>query len=53
MYHFIREYDPMVDDELQLQWEGEAGFLQINETKYGLRQCHWHSPAEHTVNGRR
>ncbi|KAL0460176.1 UNVERIFIED_CONTAM: Alpha carbonic anhydrase 7 [Sesamum latifolium] len=27
--------------------------IQINGTLYHLRQCHWHSPSEHTINGKR
>lgn len=35
---------------LQLKWEADAGFIRINGTLYQLKQCHWHSPSEHTVN---
>lgn len=39
---------------MQLQWKmGEAGSIQINDSEYFLQQCHWHSPSEHTINGRR
>lgn len=39
---------------VQIKWtSGEAGYIDINGTQYLLQQCHWHSPSEHTVNGRR
>lgn len=38
---------------MQLQWHGGAGTLLINGTEYVLKQCHWHSPSEHTINGER
>ncbi|CAJ1955917.1 unnamed protein product [Sphenostylis stenocarpa] len=39
--------------DIKLDWAAGAGFLQINETKYVLNQCHWHSPSEHTIDGQR
>ncbi|OMO91539.1 Alpha carbonic anhydrase [Corchorus olitorius] len=40
--------------DMMLSWEGEeAGAIEINGTVYALHQCHWHSPSEHTINGRR
>ncbi|KAK8530737.1 hypothetical protein V6N12_013239 [Hibiscus sabdariffa] len=40
--------------DMMLSWEGkEAGAIEIDGTEYALRQCHWHSPSEHTINGRR
>jgi carbonic anhydrase len=38
---------------LQLNFEGDAGSVTINGTVYYLKQLHWHSPTEHSVNGRR
>ncbi|EEF32945.1 alpha carbonic anhydrase 7 [Ricinus communis] len=38
--------------DMMLQWETGAGTLRINGTEYILKQCHWHSPSEHTVNGK-
>jgi carbonic anhydrase len=38
---------------MQLKWEGAAGSIEINGTEYLLKQCHWHSPSEHTINGKR
>ncbi|KAH1189995.1 Alpha carbonic anhydrase 4 [Glycine max] len=35
----------------RLEWKGDAGQLNINETYYNLTQCHWHTPSEHTLNG--
>ncbi|KAK6144383.1 hypothetical protein DH2020_021203 [Rehmannia glutinosa] len=39
--------------DMMLRWPGGAGHIQINGTQYHLRQSHWHSPSEHTINGRR
>uniref|UniRef100_A0A2N9GWM6 Carbonic anhydrase n=1 Tax=Fagus sylvatica TaxID=28930 RepID=A0A2N9GWM6_FAGSY len=39
--------------DMMMKWEGGAGYIQINDTQYVLQQCHWHSPSEHTINGRR
>lgn len=38
---------------MQVKWEGDAGSININGTEFFLHQCHWHSPSEHTINGRR
>lgn len=38
---------------MQLKWLGDAGSIQINGTDYILKQCHWHSPSEHAINGQR
>ncbi|EEF32944.1 alpha carbonic anhydrase 7 [Ricinus communis] len=39
--------------DMMLEWENGAGTIEINGTEYILRQCHWHSPSEHTLDGRR
>ncbi|KAF8042650.1 hypothetical protein BT93_A1094 [Corymbia citriodora subsp. variegata] len=40
--------------DISLQWDtGNVGSIKINGTEYFLQQCHWHSPSEHTINGRR
>ncbi|CAA0806243.1 Alpha carbonic anhydrase 7, partial [Striga hermonthica] len=36
-----------------LRWGYGSGHIEINGTEYQLQQCHWHSPSEHTINGRR
>ena len=36
-----------------MKWEEDAGSIEINGTDYLLQQAHWHSPSEHTLNGRR
>ncbi|KAI3743448.1 hypothetical protein L1987_61157 [Smallanthus sonchifolius] len=38
--------------DIMLKWEGDAGLIIINGTEYALKQAHWHSPSEHTINGR-
>ncbi|KAE8038854.1 hypothetical protein FH972_011324 [Carpinus fangiana] len=39
--------------DMMLTWEGDAGYIEINGTQYELKQCHWHSPSEHTIDGQR
>ncbi|XP_057743640.1 alpha carbonic anhydrase 7-like [Arachis stenosperma] len=39
--------------DISLRWNGDAGSIDINGTQLFLKQCHWHSPSEHTINGRR
>ncbi|CAM8964627.1 unnamed protein product [Rhodiola kirilowii] len=39
--------------DIAVEWQGDAGWMEINDTKYKLQQSHWHSPSEHTLNGRR
>lgn len=40
--------------DISLQWgHDEAGSIKVNSTDYFLQQGHWHSPSEHTLNGRR
>ncbi|PQP95971.1 alpha carbonic anhydrase 7-like [Prunus yedoensis var. nudiflora] len=58
--HFKVSYNPakaMIDNEgpviAMIVWEGDAGSISINGTDYILRQCHWHSPSEHSINGKR
>ncbi|XP_055831094.1 bifunctional monodehydroascorbate reductase and carbonic anhydrase nectarin-3-like [Solanum dulcamara] len=36
-----------------LRWDGDAGYLKINETQYQLQQVHWHTPSEHSIDGKR
>ncbi|XP_071690367.1 alpha carbonic anhydrase 7-like [Rutidosis leptorrhynchoides] len=39
--------------DMMLRWTGAAGHIHINGTEYLLNQLHWHTPTEHTINGRR
>lgn len=40
--------------DISVQWDmGKVGSIKINGTEYFLQQAHWHSPSEHTINGRR
>ncbi|XP_010458032.1 PREDICTED: alpha carbonic anhydrase 7 [Camelina sativa] len=39
--------------DIMLKFEDGAGSIKINGFQYELQQLHWHSPSEHTVNGRR
>ncbi|XXG45478.1 hypothetical protein AAC387_Pa02g0551 [Persea americana] len=38
--------------DIMLKWVDDAGSINVNGTEYELKQCHWHSPSEHTINGR-
>lgn len=38
---------------VQIQWEENAGTIACNGILYSLKQTHWHSPSEHTVDGKR
>ncbi|KAI3446496.1 hypothetical protein Pfo_003161 [Paulownia fortunei] len=38
--------------DIMVAWTGDAGGVIINGTEYKLVQCHWHTPSEHTVEGR-
>ncbi|MED6184648.1 hypothetical protein PIB30_049524 [Stylosanthes scabra] len=37
--------------DISVRWNGDAGSISINGTQLFLKQCHWHSPSEHTING--
>ncbi|XP_051149469.1 alpha carbonic anhydrase 4-like [Andrographis paniculata] len=39
--------------DITVKWVGDAGGVIINGTMYKLQQCHWHTPSEHTVEGRK
>ncbi|KAI3997488.1 hypothetical protein MKX01_008095 [Papaver californicum] len=41
--------------DIELQWDvpGSAGFIKIDGNIYALHGVHWHSPSEHTINGKR
>ncbi|KAK1411954.1 hypothetical protein QVD17_32840 [Tagetes erecta] len=39
--------------DMMLKWTEGAGHIHVNGTEYQLNQLHWHTPTEHTVNGRR
>ncbi|XP_057427832.1 carbonic anhydrase Nec1-like [Lotus japonicus] len=38
--------------DIAVYWMGDAGSISINGTEFFLQQCHWHSPSEHSINGR-
>ncbi|XXG45484.1 hypothetical protein AAC387_Pa02g0556 [Persea americana] len=38
--------------DIMLKWVDDAGSINVNGTEYELKQCHWHSPSEHSINGR-
>ncbi|KAG8047237.1 hypothetical protein GUJ93_ZPchr0008g13048 [Zizania palustris] len=40
-------------NEIKVRFDGDAGSLVINHTAYHLRQMHWHTPSEHTIDDRR
>ncbi|KAM3738953.1 hypothetical protein ACB098_09G168800 [Castanea mollissima] len=39
--------------DISVVWKGDAGYIDINGTRYNLLRGHWHSPSEHTFNGSR
>ncbi|XBI75709.1 hypothetical protein VPH35_069044 [Triticum aestivum] len=39
--------------DIMVKFEGDAGSVSIDGTPYYLRQLHWHTPTEHSINGRR
>ncbi|KAI4300344.1 hypothetical protein L6164_033733 [Bauhinia variegata] len=39
--------------DIAVFWRGDAGSIRMNGTNYYLQQCHWHSPSEHSINGRK
>ncbi|XP_050243226.1 alpha carbonic anhydrase 7-like isoform X2 [Quercus robur] len=41
------------DSYVEVEWVGDAGSIQIDYEQYSLSHCHWHSPAEHLINGKR
>lgn len=38
--------------DIKLEWETDAGGINIDGTEYKLQQCHWHTPSEHKVDGK-
>ncbi|XP_023544237.1 alpha carbonic anhydrase 7-like [Cucurbita pepo subsp. pepo] len=39
--------------DISIYWVGKAGSIKVNGVVYDLQQAHWHSPSEHSINGRR
>ncbi|XP_078179641.1 alpha carbonic anhydrase 7-like [Carex rostrata] len=39
--------------DVELKWLEDAGIIQIDENNYHLIRLYWHTPSEHTINGRR
>lgn len=39
--------------DIMIKWDEGAGGIVLNRTEYHIRQLHWHSPSEHSINGRR
>eukprot|EP00257_Ricinus_communis_P023117 XP_015583019.1 alpha carbonic anhydrase 4 [Ricinus communis] len=37
--------------DIMVSWTGDAGSIQVNGTKFMLKQCHWHMPTEHAISG--
>ncbi|XP_048527785.1 alpha carbonic anhydrase 1, chloroplastic-like [Triticum urartu] len=45
----------MIDNvfNIALRYNDTAGTVMVDGKKYKLKQLHWHSPSEHTINGKR
>ncbi|KAG2331920.1 hypothetical protein Bca52824_003100 [Brassica carinata] len=39
--------------DMMVRFEEGSSSIKINNIEYQLHQLHWHSPSEHTINGRR
>jgi len=39
--------------DIMVNWSEGAGGIEIEGKRFTLNQCHWHTPAEHTVDGKR
>ncbi|XP_022143911.1 alpha carbonic anhydrase 7-like [Momordica charantia] len=39
--------------DISLYFDGNAGSIEVNDVVYNLQQVHWHSPSEHSINGKR
>lgn len=39
--------------DIKLEFTENSNYLLIDGIQYALKQFHWHSPSEHTINGRR
>nr|GEU39217.1 alpha carbonic anhydrase 4-like [Tanacetum cinerariifolium] len=38
---------------ISMEWTGDAGGIEVSGVAYKLVQGHWHTPSEHTINGKR
>ncbi|CAN0907911.1 Alpha carbonic anhydrase 7 [Linum grandiflorum] len=52
-YHFAEATIASNGHVVELAWERGAGTIKIGKTSYTLQQCHWHTPTEHSVYGKR
>lgn len=57
--HLHRDYEAanatLVDNiyNIALRYEDAPGAVEIDGVRYMLKNIHWHSPSEHTINGQR
>ncbi|XP_059076812.1 alpha carbonic anhydrase 6-like [Cryptomeria japonica] len=47
----MQKYYHSDDQSQNVRWPTGGGSLVINGRNYMLKQCRWHSPAEHSVDG--
>ncbi|KAI4378446.1 hypothetical protein MLD38_015925 [Melastoma candidum] len=39
--------------DINVKWNGDAGHVVIDGTRFNLLQCHWHTPTEHSFDDTR
>ncbi|KAJ3675107.1 hypothetical protein LUZ60_004149 [Juncus effusus] len=53
--HYVTTRATLVDNQINImvRYNNTNDTVMINGIKYCLKQLHWHSPSEHTINGER
>eukprot|EP00252_Welwitschia_mirabilis_P023572 TRINITY_DN669_c0_g1_i2.p1 TRINITY_DN669_c0_g1~~TRINITY_DN669_c0_g1_i2.p1 ORF type:complete len:290 (-),score=11.48 TRINITY_DN669_c0_g1_i2:59-928(-) len=52
--HYVASEAKLVNrgHDIQVKWPSGGGSIMINGTNFTLNQLHWHTPSEHTINGK-